>query len=225
VSVRRLVIADALTTVGVGTSTSLFMFFWRSRGVTGAETSLLVLTYLAATLATVPVWMAIAKRIGKHRALIASCTGFIIVIPGMGILPANRLEILLPAIALLGMTFSGQFLIRAMAADAADAARLQTGVDRLGQVYALLSSTAKLGPALAVGMAYAILDRVGFKAAEGAANSSTAIHTLALLYLGFPAVMMMFGALAFLGYKLDKAEHARVAAALDERDQVTTHPS
>lgn len=217
-AIRRLVIADALTAIGVGTSTSLFFFFWRSRGVSAGHTSVLVLTYLLATLLTIPVWMAVAKRIGKHRALIASLCGFILVIPGMGLLPADQMAILVPAIALLGMTFSGQFLIRAMAADAADVARLQTGRDRLGQVYALLTSTAKAGPALAVGASYGILDAVGFKSNDGAVNTPAALDTLWILYLGFPALMMLIGALAFVGYKLDGTEHTRVLRALAERD-------
>jgi len=217
-AIRRLVIADGLSAIGVGTSTSLFFFFWRSRGVSATNTSVLVLTYLAASLLTVPVWMAVSRRIGKHRALIASCFGFILVIPGMGFLPADKMAILVPAIALLGMTYSGQFLIRAMAADAADVARLETGQDRLGQVYAFLTSTAKAGPALAVGASYAILDSVGFKTAEGAANTRAALDTLRFLYLGFPALMMFGGAMAFVGYKLDKKEHDRVKAALALRD-------
>lgn len=218
-SVARLVAADALTAIGTGTSTSLFMFFWRSHGVSQTNTSVLVLIYLASSLASVPLWMAVARKIGKHRALILSCVGFVVVIPGMGFLPPNRLEILGPAIAVLGLTFSGQFLIRAMAADAADDVRLHTGLERTAQVYALLASTAKAGSAAAVGGAYAILDAAGFSAAEGAANSTAALRTLGFLYLGFPAFAMICGAVAFLGYKLDSKEHARIRGLLAERDR------
>jgi Na+/melibiose symporter-like transporter len=220
-SVARLIAADAFTSVGVGTSTSLFMFFWRAHGVSRINTSVLVLIYLASSLASVPLWMALARKIGKHRALILSCLGFVVVIPGMGFLPPNRLEILGPAIAVLGLTFSGTFLIRAMAADAADDVRLHTGLERTGQVYALLASTAKVGSAIAVGGAYAILGAVGFNAAESAANSTAAVRTLGFLYLGFPAFAMICGALAFLGYKLDNKEHARIRRVLAERDGAT----
>src|SRR5437899_156249 len=126
-SMMRLLAADALTAIRPRTSTSPFLFFWRAHGVSRTNPRLLVLTYRAASLAAVPLWMALAHKIGKHRALILSCVGFVVVIPGMGYLPPNRLEILVPAIAVLGLTFSGQFLIRAMAADAADDVRLHTG--------------------------------------------------------------------------------------------------
>ena len=223
-AIARLVLADVLTSVGVGLSTSLFLFFWRARGVSHTNTSVLVLVYLVASVAAVPIWMVVAKRIGKHRALMLSCFGFIAVIPGMAFLPADHLEILAPAIAVLGLTFAGQFLIRAMAADAADDARLQSGLDRTGQVYALLSSTAKAASAIAVGGGYGILDWAGFKPAETAVNTASAIGVLQALYIGFPAVAMLLGALTFVGYRLDGREHARILRELALRDVAAHSP-
>jgi Na+/melibiose symporter-like transporter len=120
---------------------------------------------------------------------------------------------------LLGLTFSAStFLIRAMAADAADEVRLDTGVDRLGQIYGLLSSTAKVGSALAVGVAFAIMDKVGFNPALGGSNGPAALTVLTLVYVGAPALSTAIGLAAIVGYRLDNAEHARVRRDLERLD-------
>ncbi len=219
-NVLRLVISDLFVNLGTATSSTLFLFFWHAaRGYSGPETSFIIFMYYLASLISVPAWLKVVHRTGKRIAFMASGMGFVVIMPMMAFLPRHRLEIVVPAMCLLGLTFSAStFLIRAMAADAADEARLETGVDRLGQIYGLLSSTAKVGSALAVGVAFAIMDRIGFKPALGEANGPAALTVLTLVYVGAPALSTAVGLAAIVGYRLDTAEHARVRRDLARLD-------
>jgi GPH family glycoside/pentoside/hexuronide:cation symporter len=222
-NVLRLVIGDLFVSLGTATSSTLFLFFWHSaRGYSGAETSFIILMYYLASVVTVPAWVRVVRRIGKRAAFMISGMGFVLFMPMMAFLPRHRLEIVVPAMCLVGLTFSAAtFLIRAMAADAADEARLATGVDRLGQIYGLLASTAKLGSAIAVGVAFPLMEWVGFKPSLGDGNSPGALLALTLVYVGAPALSTFLGVLAMAGYRLSADDHARVRERLADRDAET----
>lgn len=218
-AMRRLFAADVFISLATGASIGLFVFFWRARGLGMPVINAMILAYLAAAIASVPAWTWVARRIGKHRALIASAAAYVVVLPTMAILPPDRLDLIFPALGFMGLTFAAStFLIRAMAADAADEARLHSGLDRTGQVYALLAATQKLGAAVALGLAFAILERLKFDPADAAASSPAALNALTMLYVGAPAALMVLGALCLVGYGLDSAAHARIRQELATRD-------
>lgn len=216
-AMRRLFVADVFISLATGASIGLFVFFFRARGLGMPVINGMVLAYLAAAIASVPAWTWVARRIGKHRAMIVSAAGYVVALPTMAALPADRLELLFPAIAFMGLTFAAStFLIRAMAADAADEARLHSGLDRTGQVYALLAATQKMGAAVALGIAFAILERLGFNAADATSSAPAALTALTVLYVAAPAALMALGALCFVGYRLDAAAHRQILEALGE---------
>jgi Na+/melibiose symporter-like transporter len=219
-NVLRLVIGDLFVNLGTATSSTLFLFFWHAaRGYSGPETSFIILMYYLSSLISVPIWLKVAHGIGKRAAFLTSGMGFVLIMPVMAFLPRHHLEIVVPAMCLLGLTFSAAtFLIRAMAADTADEARLDMGVDRLGQIYGLLSSTAKVGSAIAVGVTFPAMQAVGFKPALGGANAPHALLALTLIYVGAPALSTFIGLLAMGGYRLDASDHARVRQGLATRD-------
>ena len=219
-NILRLVISDLFVNLGVATSSSLFLFFWHAaRGYSGPETSFIIFMYYLASLVSVPLWLRVVRRIGKRSAFMCSGMGFVLFMPLMAFLPRHRLEVVVPAMCLVGLTFSATtFLIRAMAADAGDESRLETGVDRMGQIYGLLASTAKIGSALAVGVAFAVMDRAGFNPVLGAAYAPGVLRLLTLVYVGAPALATFVGLLSIFGYRLGTADHARVRHALAARD-------
>ena len=219
-NVLRLLISDLFVNLGTATSSTLFLFFWHAaRGYSGPETSFIILMYYLASLVSVPAWVRVVNKIGKRPAFILSGMGFVLIMPLMAVLPRHRLDIVVPAMCVLGLTFSAAtFLIRAMAADAADEARLDTGVDRLGQIYGLLSSTAKMGSAVAVGVVFPLMQILGFRPALGAANAPAALNALSLVYVGAPAMATFIGLLAIAGYRLGAEDHARVRRDLARRD-------
>ena len=96
------------------------------------------------------------------------------------------------------------FLVRAMIADVADEVRLETGKDLTAMMYAMVTSTNKVGSTLSVGVAYLILPLFGFVAKEGYHNTPDAIWGLQACYLAPPVICVLIGGLAMWGYKLDE---------------------
>jgi GPH family glycoside/pentoside/hexuronide:cation symporter len=217
--ILRLVISNLFVNLATATVSAILLFFWRTaRGYSSTEVNWFIILYFFGSLVSVPVWVPVGRLIGKRWAFILSGLGYVIM-PLATLIPRHRPDIVLLAQFTLGLTFgAGGFLVRAMAADAADEARLDTGVDRLGQVYALLTSTTKVGSAVAVGVVFAVLDRAGFNATLGGANPSAAMRVLVLMYAATPAVLTLFGLLAVIGYRLDRASHDRVRERLATRD-------
>jgi Na+/melibiose symporter-like transporter len=109
-------------------------------------------------------------------------------------------------------------IVRAMVADVADEVRLETGKERAGLLYALVTTTQKIGAAITVGISFKVLEIVGYKAAEGAVNTPEAIRGLELCYVFAPITLVFLGGAAFIGWKLDAKRHAEVREKLDIRD-------
>jgi GPH family glycoside/pentoside/hexuronide:cation symporter len=86
-------------------------------------------------------------------------------------------------------------------------------------LYAMITSTLKVGAALAVGVTYTILARIGFNANPHAVNTPSAIHGLELCYVFVPVIMGLVGGLVLIGYKLNRTRHAAIRTELDARDQ------
>jgi len=156
-----LVISDLFVNLGVATSSSLFLFFWHAaRGYSGPETSFIIFSTTLLHWFSVPLWLRVVRRIGKRSAFNVFGHGVRALHAPDG-LPCRGIGSRwwfghVPSGADL---FRHDFPIRAMAADAGDESRLETGVDRMGQSNGLLASTAKIGSALAVGVAFAIMDK------------------------------------------------------------------
>jgi Na+/melibiose symporter-like transporter len=107
-----------------------------------------------------------------------------------------------------------------MVADVSDEVRLETGKDRTGLLYALVTSTNKIGGTISVGVAYAILPLFGFVPTEGAINTPDAIWGLQACYLVPPVACVLIGGLAMWGYKLDETRHTKVRLALGASDAI-----
>ena len=214
-AMRRLFVADAFVSLAIGFSIPLFVLFFRARGLPVSIINEMVMAYLAAAIVSVPAWTWVARRIGKHRAMMVSAAGYVVVIPTLAVIPPERLDLLFPALAFMGLTFAAStFLIRAMGADAADEARLHLGAHCTGQVYALLAATQKLGAALALGLAFWLLGRLGLDAARPAQSPQAALTALTVLYIAAPAALMTAGGLMFVGYRLDASAHGEILRRL-----------
>ncbi len=212
----RLMCADLFCTLGPAITAPLYLFFFQqARGYKPAETLFLLIIYVAAGLAGPTVWSRVARRFGKHQTIRIASLCYVVAQSTLLALP--KAQPVAMSFAMFGVGFVASafaFLVRAMIADVSDEVRLETGKDRTAMLYAMVTSTNKIGSTLSVGVAYLILPLFGFIAREGAHNTADAIWGLQACYLAPPVLCVLIGGLAMWGYKLDETRHAEIRVAL-----------
>lgn len=213
---KRLILAYLLNGFANGLPPTLFLLYVGDVLKSPAQAGLALVIYFAAGVLAAPFWIWVSKRIGKHRAWIASmiwaCVFFMIV-PFLGAGDASWFLIIC---VLTGISFGADLALPAsMQADVIDLDSARTGGARAGLYFALWAMASKLALAIAVGVAFPVLDWAGF--AEGGENSTGALLTLALLY-GFVPVLFKLAAIAVMWrYPLTASRHATLRDGLSAR--------
>jgi len=216
---RRLMVIDFLVAMAAGMAGALLLFFFESgRGFTPAQSSLLLLIYFIAGLIAAPGWVALSKRIGKHRALMLSLIVYATLQASLLFLPKASFAATATVMALAGLPYAAAaLLLRSMLADLSDAETLRTGQQRTGLFFATLIAVSKLGYALAVGLTYQVLDMIGFVAKLGVANTPEAIAGLTFMFAAPPAVLLAIAALLTARWPITAEQQAHIAAELAAR--------
>lgn len=219
-TVRKLLIADLLLGIAPGiTGSLLFFFFGQIKGYDHTQASLFMLIYFMAGLVGAPFWAWLATRIGKDRTLALASLIFAAFYIGATLVPGGNFALTAVAMFIAGLPYAaGLFLLRAMMADAGDEVRLETGVDRTGLMFSILSAMTKLGHVFAL-IPYWILGQIGFKAVPGIeGNSDFALLMLQILFIAVPGLLLAGAAWVLRGYPLTPARHDEIRAALAQRD-------
>jgi Na+/melibiose symporter-like transporter len=216
----RLIIADLFMALGPGTTAALYLFFFHdARGYSTQQTGILLVFFIAAGLAGSMFWGWLAQKIGKHRALMVAAVAYAVAQSALMLIPKATMLLAIPGMVAVGFVSSAFIpIVRAMVADVADEVRLETGQERAGLLYALVTTTQKIGTAVTVFISFGVLDIVGYNPGEGAVNTPAAIRGLELCYVFAPIVLVFFGGAAFIGWSLDGKRHAEIRRQLDERD-------
>ena len=215
---QKLVSADLLAGLATGATGSLFIFFVSHVIGLGHLASALLLLYFITGCVAAPIWIKISYRVGKHRALaIATMCRMVFAIM---ILFAPTGNMLAAAIlfALFGSTYAAApFLLRSIIADVADHDEAQSGVQRTGLYYSLLTLTNKIGHALAVGITYPLIEWIGFEATG--MNSKETLNAFTAIFIGFPIICEIVLIAAIWNFPIDAASQAQTRMILEQRRQ------
>jgi Na+/melibiose symporter-like transporter len=183
------------------------------------QASILLAVYIVAGLPGAVGTAALARRIGKHRALMVTTTCFSLGIFSIFITPKGNVLTALPIMIWSGAMASGfGLLVGAMLADVGDEVRLVQGRERISLLYAVNALAAKIAAAFSILLTFPLLERLGFNAAEGAVNTPAAIHNLTIAFIAGPIVFVMLGGACVLGWPLDARRHGEIREALEARD-------
>jgi GPH family glycoside/pentoside/hexuronide:cation symporter len=117
---------------------------------------------------------------------------------------------------------SPNVLYRSIMADVVDYDEVETGQRRTGLFYALLTFTAKVGNALAIGVVYWILAAIGFD--PNAANSPAAIRGLSMVFVAVPVICNLLVIALMRNFPIGQREHAELRRILEQRT-ATISPS
>ncbi|MFR9777481.1 MFS transporter [Micromonospora sp. MS34] len=175
-------------------------------------TTVLVAAFLAPALLVTPAWLAVARRVGKQRALLAAQATFAV---GTLVLAVGRpvgLPVLVTVVAVLGVAFAAlQLLPFSMLPDVIRAA----AATRAGTYTGVWTATEATGGALGP-YAYALCLAVGgFVASAPGQTVTQSPAALAAIRYGFgllPAVVMVVAVLLQLRYTLDRVARAAPVA-------------
>jgi Na+/melibiose symporter-like transporter len=223
----RIVLSDLFLTLGPGMTAPIYIFFFHDAKLFSIPaTTTLLIFYIGAGLFGAPAWAWIAQRIGKHRTVQIACVAYAITQTILMILPA---AIYLPtAIGMFAVGFcvsAFPLAVRAMVADISDVVRLEQDRDLTSVLYAMVTTTSKIGSSITSGISFTILAFVGYQASEAVQNTPQAIFGLEMVYLFPPIVLVFFGGAMFFGYTLDARRHGEVREALEAREYAAAEES
>lgn len=215
----RVLLANLMTGLAPGIIGSIYIFFVTYVMDLGQWSSLMLLLYFIASFCGIPFWMRLSYSLEKHRTFgVAKIYGCIIIATILLVDPGN-----LWLYALVNILFgiesgAGAFLLRSIMADVTDHDNLESGTQRTGLYYSLLTMTNKVGSALGVGIVYPILDLIGF--VPGGTNTPEAIEALKYIFICVPIPISLIAAIAIWNFPLDSVRQQELRRLLAERDSV-----
>lgn len=214
---RRLVLVDFLNTFIAGAMAGSLLFFLTTVVMQpGSTASLAVLAGLASSIPTYILWPVLAKRWGKHRAsVLVSLIGVVGVVL-LALTPEGSLPTFLIGWAGFSIATNGiLLLLKAITADIVDFDHVQTGSERSGLMFAILTMVNKLGLAASQGITYPLLAYFGFSAAGP--NDATAMAALYAVFIVIPGLMFLAMAILIWNFPLNEAKQKELRAILDAR--------
>jgi len=180
------------------------------------NTFLVFLAHISAQFIAIPIWTALARRVGKkgtwQTAMVVGLTGYtMILFVGHG-----DLLLMSAASALTGtMHAAGVVVGFAIVADIVDYDELQTGQRKEGSYYAVYHLLYKSASGLMAMAAGAALAYTGFVPNQEQTDLVKGVMTGMLG--GVPGSCVLVGFILLMRYRLTEERHAEIRAALDAR--------
>tara|TARA_R110002124_G_scaffold51746_6_gene149380 strand:+ start:1010 stop:2434 length:1425 start_codon:yes stop_codon:yes gene_type:complete len=214
---RFVLAADLISGVSGGIVASLFLFLANDAfKLTQSQSYQMLLAYFLSGVLFIPLLLVISRKLGKHKTAALSALFNAVSVPLILLVPEGDVEAALAVWILCGVNMAaGPFLFRSIMADVADHDSVLTKQTRTGLFYSLLTSTNKVGAALAIGLSYMMLDVIGF--VPRGENTAAAIDGLRMVYV-WPAVVISAIVAVILWYfPLDEVQQKANRAILDRR--------
>ena len=175
-----------------------------------------MLSYLAGSLLSIPLWLRLSKRVGKNRAWI---TALALATVGYTLSYSYHEGTWIRWIILTAVVGSANgcsmTLGPAISADVIDSDELETGRRREGAFIGVWSFVDKAAIGLAVFIGLQGLEAIGY--VPNVEQTPTVIEGLKFLYCLLPAICHLVALLIFLRFPITPEVHARIRAQLDAR--------
>lgn len=210
---RQLMVSTLLNGIANALPATLFLFFISHKIDAPDKAGLFLLCYFLSAVISVPLWVRISRSLGKDRTwrlgIVLACAAFVWT-PLLG--PGDTGWYLAIVIA-TGIAAGADFVLPgALLADLIEWDGLKTGFRRPALFFAAAGTVSKLTFALAVGLAFPLLDLAGFEASGQ--NSGEALIILAALYGLLPVVLKMTVLWIMHGYPITREAHDEIRKRL-----------
>lgn len=211
----RLLAAFFVNGLANGLPATLFLFFVAERLGAKDLAGPFLVVYFAAGILGVPLWLALARRISKHRAwcwaMVLACAVFLFA-PFLG--PGDTLAFGVICV-LTGFGVGADLVLPpAIQADAIDVDTAASGDQRSGLYLAAWGLATKLALAAAVGIAFPILAFAGFDPAAGE-KTAAGLETLAWLYGGLPVALKLLAIVLMWRFPLNEARQEELTRKIE----------
>ena len=204
--------------LGNGIFSSVFFIFITQYFKLGPQFAIIMLVYFAVQVASLPLWLKIIRRFGKHRpgAMSWILNG---TLPFLVLLVQPGPEAFVPALALtavMGLVAGGgQVVALAMLGDIVDYDILRTGVNRAGNYFALQNVLFKLCMGAGLGIGLPLIAAFGYT--SGVPIVGRVKVGLVLAYVVLPAVFQVGAAALAWNFPLDARRHEVVRRRIAQR--------
>lgn len=206
---QRLLVAFLFNGAGNAIPATLFLFYVTYLLKLPDMAGPLLFLYFIFAALSVPFWVWLAGRFGKHRvwhwSIIIACLLFMWT-PFLG---EGDLYWYMLIVVCTGFTTGCDLMIpSSMNGDLVEWDAAKNGYRRPGLLFAIWGTTTKLSYALAIGIAFPLLDFFGFSA--GGDNGPQALTALAFMY-GTPCIIFKLMALYFMrNYEITEQEYEKI---------------
>ncbi|MFI9833824.1 MFS transporter [Streptomyces sp. NPDC051913] len=179
-------------------------------------TTVLIAAFMAPAVLTTPLWVLVARRLGKQRSLLVAQAAFVAGSLVLALGSGAGLPLLIAAVAVLGVAFAAMQLMPLSMVPDVIAAAGPAGAASAGSYTGVWTAAEATGGALGPYVYSACLAVGGFVASGAGEHVTQSSGALAAVRYGFtlvPAVLMTIAALLQRHYTLD--EHAHTEAPGD----------
>lgn len=216
---RLLVFAFIIAAVGRTLNASIALYYYEYFLQLGEQDAVVwvLLPFFLSFIASVPMWIFLAKRWGKKRAALLGVLSLgvttAVVYP---LMPAGQIVFPL-AYSLVGGVMAGAIvLMDALVADSIDYDRIRVRRAREGLYFGVWKMSTKVARALGLLLAGVLLDLIGFAEGGGAVSAEVSFR---LAFLFGPAVGVLFVTAGVILWflPLDNALHDRIQRIAQRR--------
>ncbi|MDZ5645869.1 MFS transporter [Nitrospirillum sp. BR 11828] len=193
---------------------ALLFTFYDSHLKIGPWYPYLMMGFGGVTVLSIPAWVRMANRIGKHRAYtVAMIMGSVSIQAFWFIDPRAHTQgtvALIGAVILFLVAFSSacSFVAPAsMLADVVDYGTWRTGTARAGSYFAFYSLITKIAMAIGSGLGFTLLGRFHYDVTEGGGNGAFATFGLLFTVLLLPGILQIAGGMVIWHFPLTKRRH------------------
>lgn len=213
---RQLLLAFLLNGIANAVPATLFLMYTTHVLEAPAHAGALLLAYFGSAIASVPLWVACSKRFGKHvswrAGMLVACM-FFMWTPFLG---TGDVELYVVIVVVTGIASGADLILpAALQADLIDWDAAASGYRRPGLFFAIWGTATKLAFALAIGIAFPLLDVIGFDA-DGP-NARAQISGLALLYGAAPIAFKIAASRVMRDYAITREAHDAIRRSLAAR--------
>lgn len=217
----QLVSAFTVGSIGLSITTPLYMFFIGDVLHAEKQAIYMLAFFYMTNLLSVPIWVKLAGRFGKHRAYMGAFVLIACAHPFYMLLGDGDFWFMLPITIVTGFAAGGfgAALPNSMKADVIDLDTLHSGENRAALFFSSWSFVQKLVASL--GTALAMFGLAFFDFQSGGNNGPDQIFGVRFLFSTLPSLFYLIAAALMWNYPITESRHAEIRAELDARATAT----